>query len=429
MRRLRSAAPVTAYSAAAMGALAVILLALGPGAWWIGGGTVRALRGAERASAVNDIRQALLTAGTGLAALGALVFTGRSYRLNRRGQLTDRYVKAVSMLASAHATERTGGVFALEHLMRESPTDHDTVVQVLAGFVREQCPLPADRPTIPDRERAPADRPYRCAIDVQAALTVLGRRPARDEHSPIDLSGCDLRGVDLVGARLDGARFIASWLDGAQLHDASMVGAHLDDAFLAEAGFARADLSRAVLVRVQAQLANFFNARITGAFLQDADLTSAGLSQATLHDSHMASARFDGADLERADLRGTYLVLARFDQAVLYGADLGGCDAQRVQFGGADLRHAALIGANLTDIRVESLDRAKLETLLWRQRDRRRQVLAELVDTLDTTNPDHANLTGIIVDPVNAHRFPATPLAPPLGHRQSGYYIDQEPAT
>jgi hypothetical protein len=49
-----------------------------------------------------------------MAALVGLILTGRTYLLSRRGQLTDRYTKAVTQLAADKLTERLGGIYALE---------------------------------------------------------------------------------------------------------------------------------------------------------------------------------------------------------------------------------------------------------------------------------------------------------------------------
>jgi hypothetical protein len=83
----------------------------------------------DRAAALNGTRQVFLIAIGGLVAVTGLAFTGRSFYLSRRGQLTDRYGKAIGYLASEKMTERLGGIYALEHLMRESVRDHDTVVE------------------------------------------------------------------------------------------------------------------------------------------------------------------------------------------------------------------------------------------------------------------------------------------------------------
>ena len=86
----------------------------------------------EKAAAVNAVRQTLLTAAAGAALLIGLGFTVRTFYLFRRGHLTDRYTRAIGQLASDKLEERVGGSYALEHLMRESAREHQTVVDVLA---------------------------------------------------------------------------------------------------------------------------------------------------------------------------------------------------------------------------------------------------------------------------------------------------------
>ncbi|MGC9668802.1 pentapeptide repeat-containing protein [Planosporangium sp. 12N6] len=389
---------------AAASSLVLTAVVVGPLAWWVGGDTVGALHGKERADAINAVRQTLLTAATGLAALTALLFTGRSFYLNRRGQLTDRYAKAVSLLASTQATERIGGVYALEHLMKESPGDHDTVVQVLAAFVRERRPV-SDRDPVPvsvpdpgparpgteretgtaghgDRTEAQRRTGVRCPADVQAALTVIGRRPQRPER-PIDLSYTDLAGADLTGARLTGAAF-----QGSVLAHGCLVGAEL-----AEADFTDAVLTRALLTRAVLRRAVMVRADLRNAILAGVNLALASLMEADL--------RFAG--LPHADLPGAHLL--------------------RTRLGAADLRHADLTGADLSGVEVRALTRAELENVLWRQLDTNGQVLGELFDTLGDTDPDHANLWGLRVSTDDRHRFPALPAAPPLGPERPGYVI------
>jgi hypothetical protein len=76
-----------------------VLAVLGPMAWLVGGSTVRRLGGKDRADAINSVRQILLQVAAGGAALAVVVFTGRTFALSRRGQVTDRYTKAIGRQA------------------------------------------------------------------------------------------------------------------------------------------------------------------------------------------------------------------------------------------------------------------------------------------------------------------------------------------
>ncbi len=208
--------------------------------------------------------------------------------------VTLRYVEAIKLLGSANRTERLGGIYALERIMRESEDDHAAVVQVLAAHVRHEAPGPGP-------EEA-ADMTHE---HVQAALTVIGRRPAREERFSIDLARTDLRGAFLVDARLEGAL-----LDSARLERANMVGARLARAFLV-------------------------GAALDGAFLVDARLEGAHLVGARLERAHLVGARLD-----RAVLAGAFLERALLAGARLTGAHLEGADLRNADLDGADLSHA-----------------------------------------------------------------------------------------
>src|SRR5664280_2335480 len=176
---------------------------------------------AARHTAITNTRTGLVAT---LAVLGAgvgLAYTARTYRLSREGHLTDRYTKAVEQLGSDKIEVRLGGTYALERLMRDSSTDQPTIVEVLAAYIRQHAPpasldeaKTADSPTLPSSPDA----------DVQAALTVLGRRTAVAAENPIDLLG-----MHLAGARIGGAD-----LTGADLDGANLTGAHVTRGALTE---------------------------------------------------------------------------------------------------------------------------------------------------------------------------------------------------
>ncbi|MGI5196305.1 pentapeptide repeat-containing protein [Streptomyces sp. CA-288835] len=132
------------------------------------------------------------------------------------------------------------------------------VVEVLAAFIRENAPEPdpADPLYLEDGRK---HQPSEC---VQAALTVLGRRPERSEPFRINLKRTDLRGADLAGARLDGVCLVKASLRTADLKGASLVGAELRRARLEGADLTDADLTEADVDR-----AHFRSAHLTNAML------------------------------------------------------------------------------------------------------------------------------------------------------------------
>ncbi|WP_158603460.1 pentapeptide repeat-containing protein [Micromonospora radicis] len=195
---MRRVAKFTKLSAAASlitllaGAAVLLFLLLGPIAWWAT--PAKHLAGKDKADARNNTRQVLLAGVGGIGLLVGASFTARTYFLARRGQVTERYGKAVAQLSSEKLVERLGGIYALEHVMADSVTHHETVCSVLAAFVREEA-----------RGEAGGDAGDRVATDVEAAVVVLGRRPRRREQTLVDLTGARLTGADLTGADLEGA--------------------------------------------------------------------------------------------------------------------------------------------------------------------------------------------------------------------------------
>ncbi|MGW9447131.1 pentapeptide repeat-containing protein, partial [Bacillus mobilis] len=287
------------------------------------------LTGRERVQARDATRQLILQAAGGAAALAALVFTARSYLLNRRGQQTQRFKDAGEHLGSENVVTRIAGIYSLEHVMRESPEDHATVVEVLCAFIREHAP-----PSHPDKqeETGPLIPPR---TDIQAALTVVARRPDRPEDDLIiDLSGLHLEGARLPRARLDRAN-----LHGSYLHGADLTGAHLT----------RANLSRTVLTAADLGNANLRESDLTSAALRDAgahqvDLRSADLHRANFSGAHLEEARLDGANLLKAELTKTHLDQASLKDATLICADLRDAFVVNADLSRADLSSALVDG-------------------------------------------------------------------------------------
>ena len=269
------------------GGIAAVLLALVaawvlfvPAADWLAHHDVGSAGGSLHETALDNARGRMLTLGAGLFAAGALIFTARNFTVSRRtlelteqGQVTDRYTKAIEQLGSEKLDVRIGGIYALERIARDSARDHPTVMEVFTAFIREHSHErwpPPDHPASEGQERSP--RP-----DVQAALTVVGRRDPHHDIRWIDLRGADLTGADLTGAFLGGA---------------NLLGAHLARALLDGTNLAYANLPTVNLTR-----AFLGGADLTGAYLNFADLTDANLGGANLDHAFLAGAKWPDGEL------------------------------------------------------------------------------------------------------------------------------------
>ena len=256
----------------------------------------------------------MLTLGAGVFAAGALIYTARNFRLSREGQVTDRYTKAIEQLGSDKLDVRIGGIYAAERVARDSARDYPTVISVLAAFVREhsseQWPPSVPGTDTPDRTTRP---------DVQAALTVIGRRDPKHDRERInlarsylpgadisdaDLFGADLTGAKLAGADLSGANLIEANLTHADLSDASLIGTNLMGARLTRANLTDATLGFGSINDVYARRHHGFVRYLheTGANLSGADLSQANLSRADLTGADLRDVTLWDADLTDADL-------------------------------------------------------------------------------------------------------------------------------
>jgi Pentapeptide repeats (8 copies) len=310
------------------------------------------LSGKDRAEEIGRARTAFLAilAG-GIATVGA-VFTGLAYRINRQsheldrqaheldraGQITERFTRAIDQLGRPELDVRLGGIYALERIARDSEDDHPQVVEVLTAYVREHAAWPPKPATAagptgsetlaalieairaleriakgsqaeagaveaagePAQGETEPEAPQ-LATDVQAAMSVLGRRDAsRDKAGArLELAGTDLRRAELVGANLQSAH-----LHGANLQDANLGEANLEDAGLG--------------------WANLRHAHLFGANLQGADLTKANLQDAHLSEANLQRARLGRANLQDAYLVGANIKDARYDDLTIWpkGFDL-----------------------------------------------------------------------------------------------------------
>jgi uncharacterized protein YjbI with pentapeptide repeats len=262
----------------------------------------------DRLDTEGDVRSSLLQTIGGGVLLAGLYFTAQGFRLTRQGHITDRYARSIEQIGHDRVDVRIGGVFALERIARDSPSDRQTIVEILSAFVREHT---RKDPRTPITERVVAD--------VQAALTVLGRRPGiASEPRRLNLYHCGLNDADLMSADLRKAMLYYSYLV-----DTRFSNARLDDAGLS---FCHAE--RAAFTGASARGANFVNAVYKNGWFLHADLTDAD---------------FYGCDLSGSDFGRRYaeegnppfppavLTNARMTKAVLTDTNLRGVDLSTVR--------------------------------------------------------------------------------------------------
>lgn len=279
-----------------------------------------ALREADRPMFVIEARRNVVQFWGGVVVLLGLyigwrriVATDEANRLqyekqliDREGQVTQRFTAAVEQLGHEKAEVRLGAIFALERIANDSARDASTISETLSAYIRNRC----TEPSFP-------------VPDVQAALTVLGRRAWVKESGyvqPVDLKGAVLTGYDLSRARLQyciatNANFRGANLRSCDLSYAKLEGALFDGATATSAKF------RGI---------SAFNSQWNGAHLGAADMTHANLQRASLSHAKLNRVLFVQARLKEADL----------SHAAVTGADFSGVDVSKVNHEGVDFRRA-----------------------------------------------------------------------------------------
>ena len=196
----------------------------------------------EQVALVQIIITVILGGGGLYVALRQLMETKKSnsvgqanVRVAQEGHLTEGFTQAIEHLGSDKIEIRVGGIYALERIAKDSEKDHGPIMEVLTAYVRENAPR-QEEDTQNGAEKSPTD--------IQAILTVLGRRETTGKNrgnAPLDLSGTRLVRADLTDANLSGAILV----------EADLRRAYLTRANLAEADLLRANLSGALLTKAE----------------------------------------------------------------------------------------------------------------------------------------------------------------------------------
>ncbi|MBD2531518.1 pentapeptide repeat-containing protein [Nostoc flagelliforme FACHB-838] len=386
-------------------------------------------------------------------------------KLNQDRLIAERFMGAIGQLGHEKIETRTGAIYALERVAQDFPKEHWTIMEILTAFVRENAPIqhvkgeqqkPEYQAEIYSSRRRTESRPTqqldqnlheelpKIRTDIQAALTVIGRRnlleDPKDQKLDLrntdirladllkvnlqqadlrgaDLSGADLRGADLSGADLSGAKLIRSilyetklekaslcganlcWANlnrtnftGANLRSANLSGASLRAANLQGANLYKANLQQATLKVANLSGAKLFLANLQGAKLGKANLQLTGLIGANLCGANLNGANLSGANLNAAKLHQTEVYFANLSEASLTEADLFqanliGANLYRATFYQANLTQANLMGANFSET---NLNDVKLEgTILTGAKNLELQQITDALGDRTTRLPDY----------------------------------------
>jgi uncharacterized protein YjbI with pentapeptide repeats len=417
-RQLRSVARRAVVVLSALFALFALVVAIKWAPQWLT--STKGLHGNDKAQELGRVRTAILAGLAGLlAALGGY-YTHRTFELNRAGQITERFTRAIDQLGNPQIDVRLGGIYALERIARDSRDYHPQVIEVLSAYVRGHAPCNTTPPNTKVRaqstdspnvyltraairvlERITQARAAKhneagessrevdgsqtiegrrpgLAIDVQAAMTALARRnrsqdvpdrprthgptrpsfpvPGRSASGSGNFAGAHLEGADLNGAHLEGAYFAGAHLEGADLNGAHLEGANLTGAYLERGKLANAHLEEADLERAHLEGADLKRAHLHGANLIGAHMKEAELTWARMEQAALGEAHLEDAFVNEVNLQWANLVNAHMKGTILRNSDLRRATLSGAHLEGADLTKAHLEAAYLTGTRLQNAD-------------------------------------------------------------------------
>ncbi|WP_085244689.1 pentapeptide repeat-containing protein [Mycobacterium paraense] len=270
---------------------------------------------------VGAVATSVVAIGTAVVAYGTFKVSKQTVQLseqtlqaNTRQQASDRYSKAIEHLGSDNLDVRLGGIYALDTLATDTPTEHQDVYNVLTSFVRGHAAVGtgacADSNPVAAVANSPTPLGARTALtaaattdprpseDIQTVIYVVGRRDRTHDaanesvdfshtclrgasflaetaadYSDVSMNSSDLRGANLGLARLENVYLYGATLDDALIVGSKLRGARLSYAHLWRAGLSGTDLRGAHLANADLTKANLCDANLSGADLGGANLT------------------------------------------------------------------------------------------------------------------------------------------------------------
>jgi hypothetical protein len=121
-----------------------------------------------RPSDKKDLVLALAQILGGTALLSGLYFTWRTLQVNREGQITERFTRAIDQLGKTDEKGyklleiRLGGIYALERIAGESEEDYGPIMEILTAYVRQHSRRGSTSPSSswPARPLSRSARPW-----------------------------------------------------------------------------------------------------------------------------------------------------------------------------------------------------------------------------------------------------------------------------
>jgi len=134
----------------------------------------------------------------------------RQVAIANKNHITDTYSQAIEHLGATNnegkpvIEQRLGALYTLEKIAQANADYHPQIMEILSAYIRFHSPLPTNKKELnsDQDETSPAKTILR--LDIQACLTIIGRRKIFNDTSCIDLSNINLTETNLTEVDLTG---------------------------------------------------------------------------------------------------------------------------------------------------------------------------------------------------------------------------------
>jgi len=209
---------------------------------------------------------------TTLIAIGAVFLALRSYRVNQRAAVANRYQKGVELLGAAADSSKLGGIELLSVAARESHREYqEPVIRTLRQFLQERCTVTAEAIC---RRGGSTDTagPQDTDLLITTALSAVARTSWRRRWLELeyDNEGLTLRGVYLHNVRLVSYNFSRIRFEEAVIGEVSFVSCIFDETFIDARCFGKMTFHDCRISRFDILAANMNGERLddAGAFIK-----------------------------------------------------------------------------------------------------------------------------------------------------------------
>lgn len=267
---------------------------------------------------------------------------------------------------------RLGAIYLLEKLAREHRDLHWPIMEILCAYVRENAGPPqapwderfesfagdverfseAEFVEFIIEEEKKHKRPPR--VDVQSALTVIGRRSEKQrawEHAlrlssmskyRFNLKNTHLSNTDFLNLEFSDTDFCETSLEKSVFSYACLERANFYHAILDGAEFRGAQLEQAYFGFTQLKLNSFVEASLNDADFQFAKVSASTFNWAKLCRANLLAAQISNTNFHLCDLAASTLASSQMKDCEFRGARLNDCNLRAARFESVDLGGATL---------------------------------------------------------------------------------------